>query len=290
MLIVNQIENTHFSKTEREIVDYIIDQGMNIEKMSANEIARNTFTSAPLLVRIAKKLGYSGFNEFKSAYLKELAYMLEETDVDASIPFLLSDDLMTITKNLALLEKETIQDTEQLNHHDDLQHAIRLLEDAKTIDVYGVLDNVLLAKHFKALMMYIDKDVQVIDQVTGQKRIACLANKNHCAIIISYSGQTREMVEVAEIYHKRQIPFISITCMAENSISRLANATLYLSSREMLHIKIGDFASTTSLKYLFDVLYAGIFSKNYQKNLETKIVVASYVDDRQSEDEYINEK
>ena len=290
MLIVNQIENTHFSKTEREIVDYIIDQGMNIEKMSANEIARNTFTSAPLLVRIAKKLGYSGFNEFKSAYLKELSYMLEETDVDASIPFLLSDDLMTITKNLALLEKETIQDTEQLNHHDDLQHAIRLLEDAKTIDVYGVLDNVLLAKHFKALMMYIDKDFQVIDQVTGQKRSACLANKNHCAIIISYSGQTREMVEVAEIYHKRQIPFISITCMAEKSISRLANATLYLSSREMLHIKIGDFASTTSLKYLFDVLYAGIFSKNYQKNLETNIVVASYVDDRQSEDEYINEK
>ena len=107
MLIVNQIENTHFSKTEREIVDYIIDQGMNIEKMSANEIARNTFTSAPLLVRIAKKLGYSGFNEFKSAYLKELAYMLEETDVDASIPFLLSDDLMTISKNIALLEKET---------------------------------------------------------------------------------------------------------------------------------------------------------------------------------------
>ena len=160
MLIVNQIENTHFSKTEKEIVDYIIDQGMNIEKMSANEIARNTFTSAPLLVRIAKKLGYSGFNEFKSAYLKELSYMLEETDVDASIPFLLSDDLMTITKNLALLEKETIQDTQQLNHHDDLQEAVRLLQKAQVIDVYGVLDHVLLAKHFKTLMMYIGKDVQ----------------------------------------------------------------------------------------------------------------------------------
>ena len=274
MLIVNQIENTHFSKTEKEIVDYIIDQGMNIEKMSANEIARNTFTSAPLLVRIAKKLGYSGFNEFKSAYLKELSYMLEETDVDASIPFLLSDDLMTITKNLALLEKE----------------AVRLLQKAQVIDVYGVLDHVLLAKHFKTLMMYIGKDVQVIDQVTGQKRSACLADESHCAIIISYSGQTREMVEVAEIYHKRNIPFISITCMAENSISRLADVHLYLSSREMLHIKIGDFASTTSLKYLFDILYAGVFSYDYKKNLETKIVVASYVDDRQSEDEYINEK
>lgn len=290
MLIVNQIENTHFSKTEKEIVDYIIDQGMNIEKMSANEIARNTFTSAPLLVRIAKKLGYSGFNEFKSAYLKELSYMLEETDVDASIPFLLSDDLMTITKNLALLEKETIQDTEKLNHHDELQQAIRILEKAEIIDVYGILDRILLAKCFQTMMADIGRNVHVIDQITGQKRSACLADEKHCAIIISYSGQTKEMVEVAEIYHKRNIPFISITCMAENSISRLADAHLFLSSREMLHIKIGDFASTTSLKYLFDILYAGIFSKNYKKNLETKIVVASYVDDRQSEDEYINEK
>ena len=164
------------------------------------------------------------------------------------------------------------------------------ISQAQVIDVYGVLDHVLLAKHFKTLMMYIGKDVQVIDQVTGQKRSACLADESHCAIIISYSGQTREMVEVAEIYHKRNIPFISITCMAENSISRLADVHLYLSSREMLHIKIGDFASTTSLKYLFDILYAGVFSYDYKKNLETKIVVASYVDDRQSEDEYINEK
>ena len=164
------------------------------------------------------------------------------------------------------------------------------ISQAQVIDVYGVLDHVLLAKHFKTLMMYIGKDVQVIDQVTGQKRSACLADESHCAIIISYSGQTREMVEVAEIYHKRNIPFISITCMAENSISRLADVHLDLSSREMLHIKIGDFASTTSLKYLFDILYAGVFSYDYKKNLETKIVVASYVDDRQSEDEYINEK
>lgn len=290
MLIVNQIENTHFSKTEKEIVDYIIDQGMNIEKMSANEIARNTFTSAPLLVRIAKKLGYSGFNEFKSAYLKELSYMLEETDVDASIPFLLSDDLMTITKNLALLEKETIQDTEKLNQHDELQQAIRILEKAEIIDVYGILDRILLAKCFQTMMADIGRNVHVIDQITGQKRSACLAGEKHCAIIISYSGQTKEMVEVAEIYHKRNIPFISITCMAENSISRLADAHLFLSSREMLHIKIGDFASTTSLKYLFDILYAGVFSHDYKKNLGTKIVVASYVDDRQSEDEYINEK
>ena len=181
MLIVNQIENTHFSKTEREIVDYIIDQGMNIEKMSANEIARNTFTSAPLLVRIAKKLGYSGFNEFKSAYLKELAYMLEETDVDASIPFLLSDDLMTITKNLALLEKETIQDTEQLNHHDDLQHAIHLLEDAKTIDVYGVLDNVLLAKHFNLTFYGINYNGDNVKSYRGileiSKQIKKIQNK-----------------------------------------------------------------------------------------------------------------
>ena len=48
------------------------------------------------------------------------------------------------------------------------------ISQAQVIDVYGVLDHVLLAKHFKTLMMYIGKDVQVIDQVTGQKEVPVL--------------------------------------------------------------------------------------------------------------------
>ena len=90
MLLIHKIEQTHFSATEAIIIDYILDQGLNIKNMSANSIAKATYTSPPLLVRIAKKLGYHGWNDFKDAFINELEYLFKEQNIDASIPFVVS--------------------------------------------------------------------------------------------------------------------------------------------------------------------------------------------------------
>lgn len=290
MIITEKIGKTHFSASEKIIIDYITSLGLKIEKISANQIAKETYTSAPLVVRVAKKLGYKGWNDFKEAYIKELAYLLEETDVDASIPFIISDDIMTITNNIAKLEKETILDTEKLLNHDQLLKIFSILRKSEIIDVYGILDNLILAKHFQSQMTFIKKKVNICDIVGSAKGMAYMADYHHCAIIISYSGQTDYLLDVAKIYKEKHIPIITITCIGENSLNQLSDATLYMSSKEMLNIKIGDFASSSSLKYLLDIIYAGIFSLNYKENLEQKIVLASLADDKYSEYEYINEK
>lgn len=290
MIITEKIGKTHFSASEKIIIDYISSLGLKIEKMSANHIAKETYTSAPLVVRVAKKLGYKGWNDFKEAYIKELEYLLEETDVDASIPFIISDDVMTITNNLAKLEKETIHDTEKLLNHDQLLKIFSILRKCQIIDIYGILDNLILAKHFQSQMTYLKKQVNICDTIGNEKIMAYNANNNHCAIIISYSGQTKNLLDVAQIYKNRNIPVITITCIGENSLNQLGDASLYMSSKEMLNIKIGDFASSTSLKYLLDIIYAGIFSLDYKENLEQKIILASLADDKYSEYEYISEE
>lgn len=290
MIISEKIVKTHFSASEKIIIDYISSLGLKVEKLSANQIAKETYTSAPLIVRVAKKLGYNGWNDFKEAYVKELKYLLEETDVDASIPFIISDDMMTITNNIAILEKETIEDTKKLIDHDQLSKVFSILRQCDVIDIYGILDNLFLAKHFQSQMNYIHKKVNICDLIGSEKTMAHLADNSHCAIIVSYSGQTQNLLDVAQIYHDKQIPIIAITCIGENSLNHLSNASLYLSSKEMLNIKIGDFASSTSLKYLLDILYAGIFSFHYKENLEQKIILASLADDKHSDYEYINEK
>ena len=100
MLITHKIEKVHFSTSEAVIVKYILEQGEKIRDMSVSYIAQQTYTSAPLLIRIAKKLGYSGWNAFKEDYLKELEYLYSSQEVDASIPFVVSDDFMTIAHNI----------------------------------------------------------------------------------------------------------------------------------------------------------------------------------------------
>ena len=74
-MLIHRIEKTHFSPSETVIIDYILKKGLEIKNMTISQIAQHTYTSAPLLVRIAKKLGYDGWNEFKEDYLKELEYL-----------------------------------------------------------------------------------------------------------------------------------------------------------------------------------------------------------------------
>lgn len=289
MLLIHRIEQTHFSASEATIIDYILEQGLNIKNMSANSIAKATYTSPPLLVRIAKKLGYHGWNDFKEAYLEELEYLFKEQNIDASIPFVVSDDIMTIAHNIGQLEIETIQDTISLINHDDLQQALRYLRDCKELDIYGVANNLLIAEEFKAKLFYLHKNVNICHLPGNAKLQAAISDEKHCAIMISYSGETNYIIDVAKLLKKMNTPIIAITSIADNNLSKLADVTLRISSREMLLTKIGDFATTTSIKYLLDTLYSGIFAFDYQKNLDYKIQIAKMVDDRHSGYEYIDE-
>lgn len=289
MLIVHKIEQTHFSASEAIIVDYILKQGQDIKHMSAHAIAKETFTSPPLLVRIAKKLGFSGWNDFKEAYVKELEYLFSQQDIDASIPFLISDDMMTIANNIGQLQIDTIKDTLSLLDHDHLQTALRVLRKTKIIDIYGVSTNILFAEEFKNKLSYIHYPVQV-SRLPGDLKIqASMSDSTHCAILLSYSGETKYILDIADTLKKKHTPMIAITCIADNALSKIADVSLRMSSREMLHTKIGDFASTISIKCILDILYGCIFSFHYQENLDYKIELAKEIDDRHSGFSYIDE-
>jgi len=290
MLIIHKIEKTHFSPSETQIIDYILKEGEKIKDMSITSIASATYTSPPLLIRISKKLGYSGWNEFKEAYLKELDYLYTSNDIDASIPFVVSDNFTTISQHIAQLEIETIQDTMNLLTHDDLFQAMRFLRDASKIDMYGVSNNVILAEEFAEKMFFIHKNVYIC-RLTGDAKIqAAMSDSHHVAILISYSGETNFMLDVAKILKKKNTPMIAITSIGDNHLSKLADVVLRISSKEMLHTKIGEFASSQSVKLILDILYGCIFSLDYQKNLDNKIALAKEVDDRHSGFEYIDEE
>lgn len=290
MLITHKIEKTHFSESEAIIIDYILKVGEDIKNMSINAIAKETYTSAPLLIRIAKKLGFSGWSEFKEAYLKELDYLYNSNDIDASVPFVVSDDFMTIAHHISQLQIETIQDTMKLLEHDQLYKAMRLLRDSEEIDLYGVSDKVLHAQQFTQQMLFIHKNAHICSLPSDAKVLAAMSNSKHCAILISYSGETDFILRIARILKKKHTPIIAITCIADNDLSHLADVTLRISSREMLHTKIGDFATSQSVKCILDILYGCIFSLDYKNNLNEKIKIAKEIDDRVSGFEYIDEE
>lgn len=283
-MLIHKIEKTHFSPSESNIIDYILKKGKDIKNMTIAQIANETYTSSPLFIRIAKKLGFDGWNEFKEAYLKELDYLYLNQEVDANIPFVVNDDIMNIAYNLCVLERETIQDTYSLISHDDLQKAIRLLRDCKYIDVYSRSVHMHIVRSFQERMYILHRHVQLCSLSDELDSTYLMSDQNHCAIIISYSGHAPHIKHLIETLRKKQTSIIAITNLEDNELSLLADVTLRMSSRELIYTKIADFASSLSLKYILDILYSCIFSIHYQQNLDNCIQIAKELDNTQHEE------
>lgn len=283
-MLIHKIEKTHFSPSESIIIDYILKKGKDIKNMTIAQIANETYTSSPLFIRIAKKLGFDGWNEFKEAYLKELGYLYLNQEVDANIPFVVNDDIMNIAYNLCVLERETIQNTYSLISHDDLQKAIRLLRDCKYIDVYSRSVHMHIVRSFQERMYILRRHVQLCSLSDELDSTYLMSDQNHCAIIISYSGHAPHIKHLIETLRKKQTSIIAITNLEDNELSLLADVTLRMSSRELIYTKIADFASSLSLKYILDILYSCIFSIHYQQNLDNCIQIAKELDNTQHEE------
>jgi DNA-binding MurR/RpiR family transcriptional regulator len=287
-MILNKIEKTHLSESESVIMRYILTLGEDVANKTTQDIAKATFTSAPLCVRIAKKLGYEGWNDFKKAFVEELQYMYATKDVDASIPFVVNDDLMTIANSILRLEEETISDTKALLSHDDLAKAVSLLRKAEVIDIYSKSSYVYLAQGFMQKLYSIHKMVNVDANIGNPILQAAMGDETHVAIVISYSGETPITLNAAFKAQSKGTPIIAITSISQSTLSKMADVSLRISSQEMLNTNIGQFASSQSIACILDILYAAIFSFDYDKNLERKIDIGKEVDDGYSEYEYIS--
>ena len=102
--------------------------------MTAKEIAQGAFASPSTLVRIARKMGFGGWNELKEAFLKEEEYLQSHfQEIDANLPFQRGDPIMAIAGKIAALRKEAIDDTRSLLTHDELQKATLYMRKASSV-------------------------------------------------------------------------------------------------------------------------------------------------------------
>lgn len=282
MLITEKLEQYDFAASEQVLIDYILEKKELIKDKTTKQIAKETFTSASTLVRIAQKIGFSGWNELKDSYLQELEYLNSHfSHIDANIPFNKEDSLVSIANKLAVLNAEAIKDTLSLINHSDLKKAIEIIRNSSYINLFAVSNNLLISQEFKYNMAKINKRVEIPNQ-GDLDFTAYLMDKESCALVISYSGETKDLIKIIKTLKKRKIKIVAITSIGDNSLSLQADCVLRICTREKLYSKIATFTTTNSIQYILDVLYSCIFSLEYDKNLNLRIETSKYVESGRS--------
>lgn len=291
MIISNKLESTDlFSKSEEILAKYILQEKENIENLSTKDLATATFTSPSTVIRLSKKLGFTGWNELKEKYIEELKYLNQHfSDIDPNLPFESHDTLMSIASKVGNLATETIEDTLSLLKHEDLQKAVTLLSNSKTINIYGLSNSLLMAYDFKHKMLRINRHVEIMDLPCEQVYVASNSTKNNLAIIISYTGEIDELSNIVKILKRNDTPIISITGLGENTIQTFADCSLHISTREKLYSKIATYSTNNSIHLILDILYSCLFKMNYKYNLEYKTNISKDIDKRIASSELMME-
>jgi DNA-binding MurR/RpiR family transcriptional regulator len=275
MLLSQKIEHMvcYSQDSQKTVGEFLLKEKWNLPKYSMQEIADATYTSKSTLVRVAKQLGFHGWNDFIAEYKDELRYMAShKVGEDVNMPFSESDSTLEIAGKISSVMYESQQETLQLLEQHTLDNVVDALLDAKRICMFGLSINYFMAEIFQHKMILIGRPVEIISQAE-QRFQAETMTKDDVAIMISYSGndERRNPTSLIPGLEKNQVPIVGITSMGDNLLRRHSTYTLTIASRERLYSKIGSFATEASIMLILDTIYACYFEKNYDENMRYKI-------------------
>lgn len=276
MYLFQRIEEAIFKQNDarRVVGEFLLENRDHLQGLSMEEFANKTFTSKSTLVRFAKYFGYSGWKEFIYAFTHEVASYNESAyqDVDPNFPFQNGDNTLEIIESLLTLKIQSLKDTAELMVVEDINRAAELIDQADQVVIYGTSPNCYYGELFKRNLVTIRKKASIAK--AGESGIISnTLTKADCALIISYSGNNPNENPTSNVKFliQNKVPIISITSGGENYLRDYSDVVLNISSKEKLYSKITNFATQESILLILSVLYAKVFSLDYEKNRKNKI-------------------
>ena len=292
-MIVEQLrEQAGLSPVEHSIADYFLEAGEALRDQSARSIAAKLYTAPSTVSRFCKHLGYSGYTDFRDAYLDELRYLSSAfSSIDANQPFRKSDDAHIVAAKIGALYRETVDDVLQLIDGESLEKAVQTVASASNVFVYSAGLQSFLAVDFVDKMARIGRRVIMSSKGDTSFFFASGAHSDEVFILLSYSGETENALRVAEQAKAAGGSVIAVTSYGRNSLSQLADVTLHVSTREKLVEKLGCYGMSISTMLILDIIYSCVLALDYDRNAIQRVrVTRLYEYDRDSSNPILQDR
>ncbi len=254
------------SITEKGIVKFILDNPKEVSQMTIYTLAEKTFSSPSSVIRMCQKNGFDGFKDFSKALIYELA-MRENNKQGEKGEITKSDSIADIVDKVTYKNLITLEDTKNLIDYEVIDKCIDLISQCDNICIFGLGSSLIVAKDAQLKFIRLKKHCTVTDDWHLQYLTAKNMSPKDLGIIISYSGQTYEMIECAKAMKESGVKIISITKYGSSAIADLSDYNIYVAANEST-FRSGAMSSRISQLNIIDILYTGYANKEYEKSLE----------------------
>ncbi len=241
--------NPDFSSVEMRIYNYVLSNTTKVTYMSIQDLSKETYSSTASILRFCKKMGYSGFSEFKF-HLKQSIY-----DNNPSSTTVRND----VRETLELIYEQSITDS----FNNAVKNAAQLLA-TKTMVVFAGLGTSDIAasyaaRYFSYVFPYSFRIEDINDYPSTPRLKSPDISKNVCIIALSISGETPEILKYVKSANLANCSLVAITA---NKYSKLASISDVVISYSLTKLSRNnsDLNSQIPCFYIVELLAQEIYS------------------------------
>lgn len=260
LLKIREMLNS-FNQSERKIAEYILENAEEIMHLSIAELAERTGTSQAAIVRFCKTIKFKGYKDFKIEIASDVISSQKDS-VDKYTDIRAGDKLESIIENVCHNNKQAIDDTLRVLDYDEVQRAVKAIHKAKRVDFYGVGVSGIVAMDAQQKFMRINKFCSAYSDPHLQVTAAANLTKGDVAVLISYSGETKDIIDTMKVAKECGATIIAVTKYGKSTLSEGSNINLFLSSPETT-IRSSAMGSRIAQLNMIDIVFSGIASIEY---------------------------
>lgn len=246
---------------ERRVADQIQKRPTEIVHLSITELAKLAQVSDATVVKFCKRLGYKGFQEFKILLAQDIVVQSEPIygKVEAS------DSIETIKEKIFQANITALQDTAQVLNNHNLAAAVDALAKAKNIHFYGLGASGIVARDAEQKFSRIGLSANAFVDAHMQITRAVLLGEGDVVVALSYSGETREVVEAMQTASEAGALTIAITNYSTSTLANAADLVLVTSSHENI-FRSGAISSRIVQLSTIDTLFIAVALVDYEQS------------------------
>ncbi len=269
--IIDQMLNRYseFTKSERKIVDYILEHKSDVQYLSITDLSTVCKVSISTLSVFCRKLGAEGFNVFKLELAKATMPQMPVSMPNSFGNLCAGDTLEQVVEKTFVANQGSLQKTYQRLDKEKISKAVDILRDSERVLCLGQGNHSIIAKAAWARFSTVSPRFYTTDDSHLQALAAATMTKKDVLLFFSYSGATHDFIELAHMLRSLGVKIILVTGFPHSPGSELSDLVLLIGADEQ-PLSYGSVGAMISQMLVIDILYNEFCRRDFEHAEHTR--------------------
>lgn len=272
--VILKIGSDYYSLTpaEKRLADFILANQEKVVQLSISELARASGVAEATVSRFSRHMGYKSFPLLKLAVANAMAQArLGDTPLSGQVGP--ADDLQTMAKKLYRANTEAMVQTMEVLDLAVVSQVATVLHQARQVLCMGQGGSMLIAREAAHLFSTVSNKFRPVEDSHMQAMAASVMDPGDVIFFFSYSGSTRDVLEITAIARDRGAKVVLVTRFPNSPGAQMADFVLQCGANES-PMQSGSVAARIAQMYLLDVLFSEYSRRDLDQALDYRRRIA----------------